>query len=45
MYPFLYDSATGIQYEEVVREHQLGTTLSSSSTRHSAPSRIHVFSL
>lgn len=23
MYPFLYDSATGIQYDEVVREHQL----------------------
>jgi hypothetical protein len=23
MYPFLYDSSTGIQYDEVVREHQL----------------------
>jgi hypothetical protein len=23
MYPFLYDSSTGIQYDEVVREHEL----------------------
>lgn len=23
MYPFLYDSANGVQYDEVVREHQL----------------------
>jgi hypothetical protein len=37
MYPFLYDSATGIQYEEVVREHQLGTPLGSASTKYFAP--------
>lgn len=37
MYPFLYDSQTGVQYEEVVREHQLGTPLSSSSTKHFSP--------
>lgn len=37
MFPFLYDSKTGIQYEEVVREHQLGSDPSSSSAKHFAP--------
>jgi hypothetical protein len=38
MYPFLYDSATGVQYEEVVREHSLGSPLSSSEAKHFSPS-------
>jgi hypothetical protein len=37
MYPFLYDAQTGIQYEEVVREHTLGAPLSSSAAKHFAP--------
>eukprot|EP00878_Enallax_costatus_P003097 GHUV01003296.1.p1 GENE.GHUV01003296.1~~GHUV01003296.1.p1 ORF type:complete len:484 (+),score=96.88 GHUV01003296.1:3288-4739(+) len=28
MYPFLYDSSNGVQYDEVVREHQLTQTAS-----------------
>lgn len=37
MYPFLYDAQTGVQYEEVVREHTLGAPLSSSAAKHFAP--------
>lgn len=37
MYPFLYDAATGIQYEEVVRQHELGTPLSASAAKHYSP--------
>lgn len=37
MYPFLYDSQTGEQYSEVVREHQLGSPLSSSAPKHFNP--------
>jgi hypothetical protein len=37
MYPFLYDSQTGVQYDEVVREHQLGAPLSNSAPKHFSP--------